>query len=170
MSDHLSLITIRTNLQRNAEAYRIRAEMMNISSIRPPLPDNYSFFHSKHLHSRHDPLDSSAHSVRSVMSLNNPPASLEGYGENVFKGAIAAPYLLSHGLQANILDSPGKLHCPSSHRSTSHYAHGRYESVCTIYIDPYALACIGVPFADYFPSPCLYTFPCTCSLVCQRQC
>lgn len=84
--------------------------MMNINSLRPPLPDSSSFYNSKPPHVRHDPLDSSAHSVRSVMSLNNPPASLEGYGENVFKGAVAAPYLLAHGLQANILDSPGALH------------------------------------------------------------
>ena len=75
--------------------------MMNISSMRPPLPDRYSGnFHSKYN------LDSSVHSVRSVMSLNNPPATLEGYGENVFRGAIAAPYLMNHGLHPDVLETP----------------------------------------------------------------
>lgn len=33
-------------------------------------------------------------------------ASFEGYGEHVFKGAVAAPYLTSVGLSADTLDTP----------------------------------------------------------------
>jgi len=47
-------------------------------------------------------LDQSNHSV---MSVNNPPASLEGFGENLFKGAVAGPYLMREGLAANTLES-----------------------------------------------------------------
>lgn len=33
-------------------------------------------------------------------------ASFEGYGEHVFKGAVATPYLKSVGLSADTLDTP----------------------------------------------------------------
>lgn len=33
-------------------------------------------------------------------------ASLEGYGQHLFKGAVAAPYLEKAGLPKNALDSP----------------------------------------------------------------
>ena len=33
-------------------------------------------------------------------------ASFDGYGEHVFKGAIASPYLTSVGLAADTLDTP----------------------------------------------------------------
>jgi hypothetical protein len=33
------------------------------------------------------------------------PVSLNGYGDNVFRGAIAAPYLSRHGLAPNTLES-----------------------------------------------------------------
>ena len=52
-------------------------------------------------------LDLSAHSIRSSLSTQNPPASIEGYGQNLFKGSVAAPYLRLVGLPENTLDSPG---------------------------------------------------------------
>ncbi len=54
-------------------------------------------------------LDSSIHSIHSVrsnLSTNNPPCTLEGFGENLFKGAVAAPYLQRVGLPHNTLDTP----------------------------------------------------------------
>lgn len=53
-----------------------------------------------------DPLDYSSHSVRSQLSVRNAPASLEGFGEALFSGLTAAPYLKQVGLPANTLDSP----------------------------------------------------------------
>lgn len=37
--------------------------------------------------------------------LSTKPASLEGYGAHVFKGAIAKPYLEKQSLPADTLDS-----------------------------------------------------------------
>lgn len=34
------------------------------------------------------------------------PVSLEGYGNHVFKGDVAAPYLTKAGLSADALDTP----------------------------------------------------------------
>lgn len=34
------------------------------------------------------------------------PASLKGFGDGLFKGAVAAPYLAKVGLPSNTLDSP----------------------------------------------------------------
>ena len=36
---------------------------------------------------------------------NGKAISLDGYGENIFRGTVAAPYLKKHGLAADILDS-----------------------------------------------------------------
>lgn len=33
------------------------------------------------------------------------PVSLDGYGDNVFRGAVASPYLRRHGLSPDTLDS-----------------------------------------------------------------
>jgi hypothetical protein len=40
-----------------------------------------------------------------IRSLQNPPASLEGFGEALFKGAIAVPYLKKQGLSENVLET-----------------------------------------------------------------
>ncbi len=41
----------------------------------------------------------------SQKSIRNPPASLEGFGEALFKGAVAAPYLVKQGLSDDVLES-----------------------------------------------------------------
>jgi len=38
-------------------------------------------------------------------SKNNSTGLLEGYGDNVFKGAVALPYLKKQGLSLSVLDS-----------------------------------------------------------------
>jgi glutamine synthetase len=54
----------------------------------------------------------SARSVRTsfnagakTMAVRNMSATLDGYGDHLFKGAVAAPYLTKHGLAANALDT-----------------------------------------------------------------
>ena len=37
---------------------------------------------------------------------NAKPVTFEGFGEHVFRGAVAAPYLEKQGLPANTLESP----------------------------------------------------------------
>jgi len=49
-------------------------------------------------------LDLSTHSTKSL-NIQNPPASLDNYGEALFKGAVAAPYLRRSGLPEDVLKS-----------------------------------------------------------------
>lgn len=53
-------------------------------------------------------LSSVFRSSRSALRRNTRAlsVSLEGYGQHLFKGAVAAPYLEKHGLTKNTLDSP----------------------------------------------------------------
>ena len=48
--------------------------------------------------------DISTHSTKSL-NIQNPPATLDNYGEALFKGAVAAPYLRRAGLPEDILIS-----------------------------------------------------------------
>ncbi len=43
---------------------------------------------------------------RQINAQRHLSATLNGYGVNCFKGAVAAPYLVKHGLAANVLDDP----------------------------------------------------------------
>lgn len=43
--------------------------------------------------------------ARRGLSVRNIAASFEGYGQHLFKGAVAAPYLVKAGLPANTLDT-----------------------------------------------------------------
>jgi glutamine synthetase len=43
--------------------------------------------------------------MRSVSSISGKSASLKGYGDHLFKGSVAAPYLRSNGLMESTLES-----------------------------------------------------------------
>ena len=43
--------------------------------------------------------------VRSI-PVRNINGNLDGYGQHLFKGSVAAPYLVKAGLAANTLDTP----------------------------------------------------------------
>lgn len=44
--------------------------------------------------------------VRHAVPRRNMAASFDGYGQHLFKGAVAVPYLEKAGLPANTLDTP----------------------------------------------------------------
>lgn len=44
--------------------------------------------------------------ARRATPARNFAASFEGYGQHLFKGAVATPYLEKAGLPANTLDTP----------------------------------------------------------------